>query len=178
MRGDVTVKRIVRVGFLGAAGALLMLAEFPILPSAPYLKWDAGDVPALLGAFAMGPVVGVVIELVKNTVWQLTGKNATGIVGWTANFLAGASLCLSAGIVYRSWRTKAGALAAMVVGALVMTAVMTAANALVFFPLWGIKGDAVGKMLVTASIPFNLLKGLLTSVITFVMYKKVRSYLV
>lgn len=176
--GDSLVRRMVRVGFLGAAGALLMiLMEVPLLPHAPYLKWDAGDIPALLGAFSMGPAAGILIEAVKNLVWQLTGKNSTGVVGFSASFLAGATLCFTAGLVYRFRRTKAGAIAGMAAGTVAMTAVMCAANAYVFFPLWGIKGDAVAKALIGAAVPFNLLKGALTSTITFLLYKRVKRYL-
>ncbi|MGE5485055.1 MAG: ECF transporter S component [Ignavibacteriales bacterium] len=175
---DSLVRRMVRVGFLGAAGALLMVVmEVPLLPYAPFLKWDAGDIPALLGAFSMGPVAGLLIEAVKNAIWQLTGKNSTGPIGFAASYLAGATLCFTAGLVYRFRRTKAGALAAMAVGTVVMTVVMCLANLYFFLPSWGFKGDEVANLIVTAAIPFNLLKGLLTSAITFVLYKRVRRYL-
>ncbi|MCR4398843.1 MAG: ECF transporter S component [Firmicutes bacterium] len=172
------VRRMVRVGFLGAVGALLMVAlEIPLLPSAPYLKWDAGDVPALLGAFSMGPLAGLLIEAVKNVVWQLMGKNSTGWIGFSANYLAGASLCFTAGGVYRAWHSREGAIAGMAAGTVAMTVVMCAANYYVFFPLWGIKGQAAAKAIISAAVPFNLLKGVLTSSITFIVYKRVRRYL-
>jgi len=178
MQQKTALRWFTRVAFLGAAAAVLMVAiETPILPAAPYLKWDPGDIPAMVAAFAMGPVAGAAVEVVKIVLWQLTGKNTTGPVGFAANLLAGLTLVVSAGLVYRSWRTRAGAIAAMAAGTLAMTAVMVLANALVFFPLWGIKGPAVTKALVEAAVPFNVLKGILTSTITFVVYKKVRQYL-
>lgn len=178
VRKDTLVRRLVRIGFLGATGGLLMVAfEIPLLPFVPFLKWDAGDIPALIGSFAIGPVAGLLIEAVKQVVWQMTGKNSTGPAGFIASFLAGATLSFVAGAVYRVRRTRAGALIGMAVGTLAMTAVMCLANYYFLLGYWGFKGDKAA-FIMTAAIPFNLLKGVLTSLITFLLYKRVRRYLV
>ena len=51
---------------LCAVAFVLQFIEFsiPLIPS--FVKLDLSDLPALLGTFSLGPVYGVVIQLVKN----------------------------------------------------------------------------------------------------------------
>ncbi|MGB9866776.1 MAG: ECF transporter S component [Bacillota bacterium] len=167
-----SLKNVVRVGFLGAMAGLLTLHETPILMSAPFLKWDPGDIPALIGGFAMGPLAGVAIQGLRAVVFQLTGKNATGIVGLSAMFLAGSVLTFTSSLIYKRFHTRAGAVASLAVGSVAMTAVMLLANKFVFLPLWGVPADQGTKLLVSAVLPFNLLKGAISSGLTFLLYKK------
>lgn len=167
-----SLKNVVRVAFLGAMAGLLTLYETPILMSAPFLKWDPGDIPALIGGFAMGPLAGITIQALRAVIFQLTGKNATGIVGLSAMFLAGSVLTVSSSLMYRYFHTRAGAIASLAVGSLAMTVVMFFANKFVFLPLWGVPADQGVKLLVSAVLPFNLLKGAISSTLTFVLYKK------
>ncbi|HHV79788.1 MAG TPA: ECF transporter S component [Firmicutes bacterium] len=166
------MKTTVRIAFLGAMGGLLMLYETPILMSATFLKWDPGDIPALIGGFAMGPGAGVLIQLLKALIFQLSGKNSTGIVGLAALLLAGITFTLSASLVYRYLHTRAGAILSLIAGSVAMTAVMVFANWLVFLPLWGIPAEQIPGLVLSAVLPFNLLKGAISSVITFALYKK------
>lgn len=168
---------LVKVAFLGTLGFLLMYLEFP-LPFLPtFLKFDFGDVPALIAGFAYGPVAGVLAEFVKCAIFLLSGRSESGIIGVSANFVTGASLVLVAALVYRRWRTLKGAVLSLAAGTVAMTAVMTVANAYVFFPLWNIPVDQIGPMLMSAVIPFNLLKGTFSSVATFLLYKRVSAWL-
>jgi len=168
------LKTLVVTALLGGASFYLMFAiEFP-LPLLPnYLKYDPGDVPALLGAFALGPWAGLAIELIKNVLFFLSGKSSAGLIGVSANFLAGATLVLTAGIFYR-WRHDLwGALAGLSAGTVVTTGVMTMANYYVFLPLWGVPRHQLLPLLTAAIIPFNLAKGVLSSLVTVVLYRRV-----
>lgn len=168
---------LVRVAVLGAMGFALMYIEFPLPLLPPFLKYDLGDVPALLAAFAMGPLAGVLTELIKCAIFFLSGKGSDGIIGAAANFFAGGALVAAAGLVYRRIHSLRGALLGLVIGSLAMVAVMTAANIFVFLPLWGVPAEQVVTLALTATMPFNLAKGFLTSVITAVFYKRVRHLL-
>jgi riboflavin transporter FmnP len=151
-----------------------MVYEFPLLPAAPYLKYDAGDVPAVLGGLLMGPWAGVVVQVLKNALFAISGKNETGLIGLAANFTAGVGLVVPAALIYR--RLGGGvraALVALVAGTISMTALMAMANAWVFFPLWGIRAGVL-DLLVRVAIPFNLLKGVLTSLFSLLLYPRVR----
>lgn len=73
---------------LAAIGMVLMLVDFPLPLFPSFLQIDLSDVPAVIGAFSLGPAAGVVIELLKNLLKLIVGSN-TGGVGELANFLVG-----------------------------------------------------------------------------------------
>ena len=59
------IRTMVQIGMLSAIAVILMSFEFP-LPFAPaFYKIDLSEVPVLIGCFAMGPLAGVIIELIK-----------------------------------------------------------------------------------------------------------------
>jgi riboflavin transporter FmnP len=192
--GKVSVQTITRVGVLAAmAIALSFLESSLIIPTLPFfpnfLKLDIGDLPALLAAFAFGPLAGIFVEVVKNAV-HLFGSQTSG-VGELANMIIGSSFVATAGLVYRMHKTRGAAYAGMALGTLVMTAVACASNYYVLlplyislgFPLEAIVGlsNAAGNFLVKdmptlilyVFVPFNLIKGLLVSVLTGLVYKRV-----
>ncbi len=169
----ITTQILCRAGVLAAAGFILTLFEFPLLPSAPFLKYDASTVPVLFATFGMGPGVGVLTEALKSAIFHFSGKNTTGLVGTSAMFVAGATFALVAGAVYSSMRNIRGAVLGLLAGTAVTTAVMFFANVYVFLPLWGIPENLRMSMALSAVLPFNILKGLLTSLITFLLYKRV-----
>ncbi len=190
-----SIQKITRVGVLAAMAIVLSFLEsslvIPVIPLFPnFLKLDIGDMPALLGAFAFGPLVGVFIEVVKNAV-HLIGTQTAG-VGELANAVIGSSFVVTAGLLYRLHKTRGAAYLGMALGSVVMTAVACAANYYVLlplyinvlhFPLAAIVGlaNAAGNLLVKdmptlilyVFVPFNLVKGLLVSVLTGLVYKRV-----
>lgn len=185
------VKAIVSIGMLGAISVVLMLFEIP-LPFAPsFYEIDFSEVPVLVGCFAMGPFAGALIELVKILLnFVLTGTQTAG-VGEIANFIVGCALCVPAGLVYRRNRTRKNALIGMAAGTVTMTVLGCLINAFVLLPTYaaafGMPLDALVSMgtavnshitnvttfVLFAVAPFNLLKGILVSVIVFLIYKKI-----
>lgn len=173
-----SVKRIVQVGFLSAVGFLLMFTlEFPLPLLPPFLKYDPSEVPALIAAFAYGPWVGVLVELVKNVLFFISGKATSGIIGFLGASIAGCTYVLVAGSVYDHWRTKTGALVSLIAGSLALVFVMAIANYFILLPLWGIPTEEVGGLIISAVVPFNAIKGFLSGCISFVIYKRVRVFL-
>ena len=100
------VKALVQIGMLSAIAIILMMFEIP-LPFAPtFYKIDLSEVPVLVGCFAMGPMAGVLVELVKILLnFVMTGTSTAG-VGEIANFIIGCSFCVPAGLIYRKNRKK------------------------------------------------------------------------
>ena len=81
-------RTITQVAMLGALAGILMNFEFPIPFLAPsFYQLDFSEIPVLVGAFAMGPVAGIFIELVKILVHLVTMGTVTAGVGDFANFL-------------------------------------------------------------------------------------------
>ena len=186
------VKALVKIGMLAAVAVILMIFEIP-LPFAPaFYEIDFSEVPVMVGCFAMGPLAGALIELVKILLnFVITGTDTAG-VGELANFIIGCSLCVPAGLIYRRNRTRKNALIGMITGTLLMTVIGCVINAFVLLPTYAVAfglsmdklvamGTAVNSgitgistFVMFAVAPFNLLKGILVSVTVFLIYKKIR----
>lgn len=173
-----STRKMVNISLLAVLGFLLMFTiEFPLPFFPPFLKYDPSEVPGLIAAFAWGPWTGVVVELIKTILFFLSGKATSGLVGAVAAFLAGGSFAFVSGIIYEKVHTKSGALVALVAGSLAMTCVMTIANYFILLPLWGITQAEVLPLVLSAIIPFNLVKAFISSLATFVVYKRVHYWL-
>lgn len=187
----VNVKTITQIGMLAAIAVVLMLFEIP-LPFAPaFYQIDFSEVPVLVGCFAMGPVAGAVIEMVKIILNLLMNGTVTAGVGEMANFLIGCAFCVPAGIIYQRNRTKKTAVIGLITGTVVMTAVGCLLNAYVLLPAYAKAfempleglvqmGTAVNgrissllTFVIFAVAPFNLLKGALVSLVVALIYKKI-----
>jgi len=189
MRDEKLVK-LIKISLLSVMAFLLMYIELPIPIFPEFLKFDISDLPALLGAFALGPIAGVVIELFKNILHgMLAGK--TAFVGELANFLVGSSLVLVAGYMYKIRKSKGGAVVALLIGVVCMSIFAGALNYFVVLPLYesvlGFPISAVVEMgtkvnnkvvdlnsfIIWSIIPFNFIKGILVSSVTLALYKSV-----
>ena len=188
------VRAVVQIGMLAAVAVILMLFEIP-LPFAPsFYKIDFSEVPVLVGCFAMGPVAGALIELVKILVHLVTKGTMTAGVGDVANFLFGCSYVVPAGLIYRYQhkKTRTHAVAGMAAGVIITTVLACFVNAFVLLPAYGKAfgmpvqafiemGAAVHSgvtnlltFAIMILVPFNLFKYTLTSVIVFFIYKRIR----
>lgn len=185
------VRKMAQVGMLAAIAVILMLFEIP-LPFAPsFYEIDFSEVPVMIGCFAMGPLAGAAIELIKILLNFAINGTATAGVGEIANFLIGCSLVVPAALIYRWKRTRTGAILGMAAGTLFMTIVGCFLNAFVLLPTYAVAfgmpidalvgmGTAVNNSItnlatfvIFAVAPFNLLKGVLVSLIVFLIYKKI-----
>ncbi len=180
-------RKIVVTGLLAALSSVLMYLNFalPIAPS--YLKIDFSDFPALLASFAVGPVSGFAVCLVKNLV--SLPASTTGFVGELSNFLLSSTFVVLAGLYYRNHKTKKGALAASLMGAVSMALVAIVTNYFLVYPAYsrimpidviiGMSSklipwvDSVFKVVIVFNFPFTLLKGILNVILTFVIYKRI-----
>lgn len=167
--------KLIKISLLSAIALVLMYMDFPIIPMFPWLKMDFSDVPALMGTFAFGPVVGIIIELIKNVLYILVKGSGTGIVGETANFIMGSALIVPAGILYHMKKSKKTAVIGMIFGAVSIQIVAVITNIYFLLPAYGMameRADAV-KYILYGLIPVNGLKALCVSVITYFLYKRV-----
>lgn len=183
-------KNVVIMGMLGALAAVLMLFEIPLLFVAPsFYGLDFAEVPVLVGTFALGPLGGIVIEIVKILVKLVLKPSSTGFVGEFANLVVGIAFILPAGIIYKYKRSKNGAVLGMIAGAMMMAIVGVIVNALVMLPFYSnfmplekiiAAGAAVNPGVTsvwTFAIicvgPFNFIKGAVAGFITAVIYKRI-----
>ena len=187
----IRTKTIAQIGMLSGIAFVLMLFEIP-LPFAPsFYEIDFSEVPVLVGCFAMGPIAGATIELIKILLNLAFNGTLTAGVGEFANFLIGCSFVVPAGIIYKKKHNKKGAIIGMVTGTLFMTFLGCFLNAYLLLPTYAKAfqmpiealvgmGTAINAnitnlltFVVFAVAPFNLLKGVLVSIIVLLIYKKI-----
>ncbi|OFI05533.1 riboflavin transporter RibU [Clostridium acetireducens DSM 10703] len=168
------VNRLVKLSVLSALGLLLMLlVRFPIIPTAPFLEYEPGDIPILIGTFLFGPKSGLIITAIVSLVQGFTVSAGSGWIGALMHLIATGSMVIVAGTIYKKMHTLKGAIIALVCGSLTMTLVMIPLN-LVFTTMFlGVPLAAVKSMIVPAIIPFNLIKTSINSIVTGLVYKSV-----
>ena len=172
---NTNTNKMIKISLLSALALILMYIDFPVIPLFPWLKIDLSDVPALIGAFGFGPLAGVLIELIKNIVIVLIKGTQTGFVGETANFLVGVSLILPAALVYHKKKNKKNAIVGMILGAVCMEVVGIVANIYFLLPAYGMQMSSAEsiKYITVGLLPFNGIKALIVSVLTYVLYKRI-----
>jgi len=174
-QSNTKLSKMIKISLLGAIAVVLMFIEFPVLPAFPWLKMDLSELPVLMGAFAFGPVVGIVIESLKIVLHLLLKGTETGFVGELANFIVGVSLVVPASYIYNRNKSKKTAIIGMIVGTITMEVVAILANIYLLMPLFGMVYNAEDtlKYVAVGLLPFNGIKALMVSVVTFAVYKKV-----
>ena len=182
------LRMLTTTAMLGAMSGLLMLVEFPLGFIAPsFYKIDLAEIPVMIGTFAFGPIQGVVIELVKILIKLILKGTSTGFVGELANFVIGVSMVIPAGLIYKHKKTKKNAVIGMAISTLVMAVVGVFLNAYVMIPLYSAfmpieQIVEAGKAIIPwvhdtftfclfCVLPFNLIKGVIVSVVVAVIYK-------
>ena len=186
-RKTVSPRAIAATAMMGAASAVLMLLSFPMPFLIPgFIKMDFSELPALIASFALGPWWGVLVCLLKNLI-NVT-MTTTGGVGELANFLLGAAFVLPAGYLYRLKKNRGGALLGSVAGAVASAALSFPINlfitdpfyAATMIPMETIVGmysallpsvDTLEECLLIFNLPFTLLKGVIVTGLTFLVYK-------
>ena len=185
-----STKNVVLMGMFGALAGVLMIFEIPLPFIAPsFYGLDLSEVPILVGTFALGPIAGVVMEIVKILVKLVLKPTSTGFVGEFANLMIGCSLILPAGIIYRFHKTKKSAVLGMAAGAVMMAVVGVVINVYILIPFYSnlmpldtiiqagaAINPAISNVWTFALIcvgPFNIIKGITVSLITSLVYKRI-----
>ncbi|MCI8300797.1 MAG: ECF transporter S component [Lachnospiraceae bacterium] len=187
----VNIWKLAMTAMLSAIAFLLMFLEFSVPVMPPFIKMDFSELPALLGAFAVGPVSGVMICLIKNLMHLL--MSTSGGVGELSNFLLGACFVFPAGLVYQKWKGKKSAVLGASAGAALMAAVSIFSNYFIVYPFYynfmskeavlqayqailpGVKN--ILECLIVFNAPFTLVKGLLCVAATTFIYKPLSPFL-
>lgn len=181
-------RKIAVTAILAAMSTALMFLEFPIPALIPgFIKMDFSELPALIASFSMGPLCGVTVCLVKNLVHL--PFTMSGGVGELANFILSSSFVLTAGLVYKHKKTRSGAFLGSLLGAFIMAAISVPSNYFVVYPIYeklmpmeAIIGayqailpsvKTLLQALLIFNTPFTFVKGMLSVIITFFIYKKI-----
>ena len=185
-------RRITIIAICSAIATVLHVLDFPVMFIAPeFYKLDFSELPVLLCGFYLGPSATVACEGVKILLKLLVKSTSTAFVGDFANFVVGCSFVLPATIWYHAHKSRHSAIIGLVLGTVSMAILGSAFNAVYLLPkfaqLYGIPLDAiigmgakihpsisnVSTFVMLCVAPLNLLKGVMVSVPTVLLYKRV-----
>ena len=174
----------VKLSMLVAIAYLLQtFLEFPLPIFPSFLQIDFSDLPAIIGAFAFGPVAGVIIELVKNTLHGITATHSA-FIGELANFIMGSIFVFVSSVLYKFKRTKKIAVMGLILGVIATTAAGALLNYYLLLPAYakflspdGLNAAQMKSIVIYSIIPFNIFKYTLVSLISLLVYKKTANFI-
>lgn len=172
-----TVKMAKMAMLVAISVVLVFLVHFPLFPAAAFLEYDPADIPIFIGTFAFGPAAGFVLTVLVSFIQGMTVSASGQIWGIIMHIMATGSFAIVAGNLYKQDKNRKGAMIALLVGVVTMTAVMCFAN-LIITPIYsGMPRAAVAAMIPPVILPFNLLKSGINGLITFFLYKRISPFL-
>lgn len=179
-----------KIAILSAIAVIVMLFEIPLWFAPPFYKIDLSEVIVMIGGFALGPLAAILIEFIKILLNLLTDGTTTAGVGELANFLMGVAFVFPASWWYKRKKKFSHAIVGMAVGTVCLTVVGAVLNLYVLLPAYSVgyglpiqalidMGNKVNSAITSietlvlfATSPFNLLKGIISSVVTILLYKR------
>lgn len=182
---------ITYTAIFSAMAAVLMLLEFPLTFVAPeFYKLDFSELPILIATFYLGPVAGVTGELIKIVLKLMIRGTTTAFVGDFANFVVGCAFVLPASMIYHAKPGKKTAGLGLIIGGLIMVIFGSAFNGLYLIPKFaqmfgGLDGiiamgakvnghiNSIWTLVFFSVVPFNLIKAVVVSLLTFLLYKRI-----
>lgn len=181
------IRKITVTAIMSALSFALMMIDFPVPIMPSFIKFDVSELPALITAYAFGPQYGVLVCLLKNALHLPV--SSTQFVGELSNFLMGAVFVFIAGLFYRIRKNRTFAFVGALVGNFAMAIACFVVNLYITYPIYmeilipeqAILGmyqailpsmDSIWKSILVFNVPFTFVKGLVSVIITFLIYRK------
>ncbi|MDR3210262.1 MAG: ECF transporter S component [Oscillospiraceae bacterium] len=176
-RSPVTRRLTMMALITAIAVAFSFIPGFPMIPAVSFIRYEFSDLPILIGVFAFGTLPGVEIAAVSVLISFLLGAEGGGPWGALMHFIAIGVYALAAGLIYERSKTLKTSIIALAAGIAAMTLVMIPTN-LIITPIYtGAPVAAVRALLLPGIIPVNAIKGVITAVLTFILYKRISGFL-
>lgn len=163
-------KTLVTMALLCAISALLSFVEFPLIPGVTWLKYDASCMPAMVVGFAYGTGAGVVVGIVSAIIH---GMIMADWVGALMNILVMIAMIAPSAAIYKRNHTFKGAIIGLVVACIVTIIVAIISNLVIDPFYFGMPFEAVAALVVPVLLPFNIIKAIINSVLTVLVYKAI-----
>lgn len=165
-----STRQLVTMALMCALSAVFQFIQIPIIPGVTFLTYDPSLVPAMVCGFAFGPASGIVVGTIASVIHGLVLGEW---VGSLMNIVATVCFVLPAALIYRKSHTLTGAIVGLVVSCIAATLGALASNLTIGVWFWYGSVDVIVPMLLPAIVPFNLVKTILNSVLTCVVYKSI-----
>ncbi|MBR4038650.1 MAG: ECF transporter S component [Clostridia bacterium] len=177
---------LTRCGLLSAMAVILFYIEIPVVA---FYKLDLSTLPAILAGFAMGPIQGIAVIIVKNLVHML--GTSTACVGELADILMSCAFVVPASLYYRRHKDRRSALVAMLIGSVTMVVAAVLVNYFILIPAYQVLMnlpleviigmgqkvlgfiDTTVELVLAITAPFNVFKAVVLSAVTYLLYKRV-----
>ncbi|MFC7365655.1 MULTISPECIES: ECF transporter S component [Bhargavaea] len=185
MKKNLRLRSMIAIAMLSSISFVLMLFNFPLPPFPAFLQVDFSEVPAIIAAITMGPVAGILVELLKNVLDWLFSGSPTGVpVGHMANFATGVLFILPVWWVYHRLSNAKGMTTGLILGTISMAVGMSLLNYVLFLPLYVkfmnfpvMSGEELYQMIVLGILPFNLLKGIILAAIILLLFRSMHRWI-
>lgn len=166
-------KKITAMGLMAALAFVVMLfckLLPPMFSAFPFLSYDAKDVVVVIGGFVFGPGAAFMISVVVSVI-EMMSVSDTNIIGCIMNIISTCAFACSAAAIYNRFRSLKGACSALTAGSVCATATMLVLNFLLTPIYMNLPRETVASLLVPAILPFNIIKCVLNSAFTLIIYK-------
>jgi len=148
----------------------------PLVPAAPFLKFEPKDVVIVIAGFLYGPLAVVPMAIVVGLLEM--PLSATWLYGLIMNVASTCAFACTASIIYKKCRTIYGAAIGLAAGTIITTAVMIPLNYLITPFFMGVPRHVVVAILVIGIGLFNFIKYALIAAITMQLYIPLKAALV
>ena len=165
-----STRQLVTMALMCAISALFAFIQIPILPAAPFLTYDPSLMPAMVCGFAFGPSAGFIVGSIAAVIHGLILGEW---VGSLMNICATLFYVVPAALIYKKMHTLKGAIAGLLVGVVLATAGGVITNLTIGVVFWYGSVDVIAPLLLPAVVPFNLIKTVLNSLLTLIVYKAI-----
>ena len=163
-----SVKKLVLLSMLAAAAYVIVaLVRIPVVL---FLKYEPKDVIITIGGFLLGPMAAFAVSALVSVLEMIT-ISETGPIGCLMNLLSTCSFACMAAYIYKRQHTLKGAVIGLSLGSVGMVIIMLLWNWLITPLYMGVSRNVVEGILLSAILPFNLLKAGLNTALTLVLYK-------
>ena len=178
-KGYFTATRIAYMAIFTAISYAIGLLDFSLMPGTPvsFLKLDFSNVFVMVGGFALGPVAGVVIAVLKELLHAIT-VGQTAFVGELANVLMVVPYMLVPALVYKKHKGIKTVIWTLALGCLAQCIISLPVNYLLTFPAFlsafGGTWEGGQQLFIDVwywALLFNLVKTVIISVVVFILYK-------
>lgn len=188
--------RIAFIAMFSAIAGVLYILNFSLPFAFPtFLEFKFSDIPVLIGTFTLGPLSGAIIVVTEILIKLAIEGSSTLFVGELSDLITTLCFAMTAGIIYKYNRTKKGALIGVIAGSALETSASLLINRFLLVPFYvdlffggnfelivntmrplfpSCTADSFYTLYIWASVlPFNLLRCLVASIVTFIVYKHI-----
>jgi riboflavin transporter FmnP len=169
--------RLAKMSMMLAIAVVCSFVHFPVFPGVEFIEYELSDLPLLIAGLAFGTVPGIVLVVCCVLLDAVIAGAGGGPHGMIMQFLAIGTFVIVTSLIYHKSKTRKAAVIGLICGVLAMTAIMIPANLIVTPAFLGVPAAAIRPLILPAIIPVNLIKGAISAVATFFIYKKISPFL-